>query len=81
MSEILCCVFVAGMGEGYLKNEDVTEPDLFDVKVNHSNVVARKGLQGGVFLLLVFFFLLVWYCNSLGTLMHVGWFSFAVKCL
>lgn len=49
-------MFVAGMGVGYLKNEDVTEPDLFDVKVNHSSVVPRKGLQSGVFLLLVFFF-------------------------
>lgn len=79
MSEVLCCMFVAGMGVGYLKNEDVTEPDLFDVKVNHSSVVARKGLQSGVFLLLVFFFLLVWYCNSLGALMLVEWFIFAVK--
>lgn len=51
-------MFVAGMDVGYLKNEDVTEPDLFDVKVNHSSVVARKGLQSGVFLLLVFFFCL-----------------------
>lgn len=55
MPEVLCCIFVAGMGEGCLKNEDVTEPDLFDAKVNHSSVVARNGLQGGFFLLLVFF--------------------------
>lgn len=54
--QVLYCMFVAGMGEGYLKNEDVTEPDLFDVKVNHSSVVARKGLQGGFFLVLVFSF-------------------------
>lgn len=47
MSEVLCCIFVAGMSEEYFKNEDVTEPDLFDVKVNHSNIVARKGLQDG----------------------------------
>lgn len=49
-------LYVCGRhGEGYLqlKHEDVTEPDLFAVKVNHSGVVARKILQG--FLLLVFF--------------------------
>lgn len=52
-------MFVAGTDEGYLqlKNEDVTEPDLFGVKVNHSSVVVRKILQG--FLLLVFFAWLV----------------------
>lgn len=60
------------MDEGYvqLKNEDVTEPDLFDVKVNHSSVVARKILQ---------VFLLVWYCNNLGTSMYVEWFISVVK--
>lgn len=72
MSEFLSCIFVAGMDEGYvqLKNEDVTEPDLFDVKVNHSSVVARKILQ---------VFLLVWYCNNLGTSIYVEWFISVVK--
>lgn len=48
MSEVLCCIFVTGMGEGdlQLKSEDVSEPGLFDVKANHSSVAARKRLQG-----------------------------------
>lgn len=58
MSEVLCCIFMADMSEGYLKNEDVTEPDFFDVKVNHSSAVARKGLQSGVFFFWYFFFCL-----------------------
>lgn len=57
MSEVLCCMFVAGMGVGYLKNEDVTEPDLFDVKVNHSSVVG-KDYRVGFFCFSVFFFCL-----------------------
>lgn len=65
-------MFAAGMDEGYLqlKNEDVTESDLFDVKSNHSSVVAWKILQ---------VFLLVWYCNNLGTSVYVEWFISAVK--
>jgi len=67
-------MFVASIDEGYLqlKNEDGTESDLFDVEVNHCSVVARKILQ---------VFLLVWYCNNLGTSVCVEWFISAVRCV
>lgn len=71
-SLVLCCMFVTDMEEGYLqlKNEDVTESDFFGVKTNHSSVVAQKILH---------FFFLVWYCNNLGTSIHVKWFIPALK--
>lgn len=78
--KVLCCIFVAAMDEGYLqlKSEDVTEPDLFGVKANHSSVAARKRLQGGFF-----FAIGIFCCFGIVTVLELQymWNDLFLKCI